>query len=228
MVYFNEFFFKENGRSYESQGLSLDKLLHNMKILVDDQLTVTGALIFAREPRYLLPIFHVKAGVFPTNSITSNSYIDSREITGRFEVVFDRTVDFINSFMRHLQEDQDVNSLGRPEIPLEAIRELVMNAMIHRDYFISDAIKVFIFPDTIEIISPGHLPNHLTIENIKTGISNARNDLLASYAYRILPYRGYGRGIKKALELYPDIDFIDNRDGNVFKVIIKRRNNVYV
>jgi ATP-dependent DNA helicase RecG len=83
-------------------------------------------------------------------------------------------------------------------------------------------IRVFIFSDRIEIISPGHLPNNLTVANIRAGNSNTRNPVLASFAYQILPYRGFGSGILRALENYPDIDFIDDREGNQFKCIIKR------
>jgi len=66
------------------------------------------------------------------------------------------------------------------------------------------------------------LPNNLTIENIKLGNSNVRNPILASFAPKVLPYRGLGSGIRRALKAYPDIDLIDDRDGNSFKVIIRR------
>jgi ATP-dependent DNA helicase RecG len=66
------------------------------------------------------------------------------------------------------------------------------------------------------------LPNNLTIENIKKGISMIRNPILASYAAKILPYRGLGNGIRRALKEYPHIEFIDDREGNEFRVIIER------
>jgi ATP-dependent DNA helicase RecG len=66
------------------------------------------------------------------------------------------------------------------------------------------------------------LPNNLTIANIKSGNSNIRNPILASYATKILPYRGLGSGIRRALKAYSDIDFVDDREGNQFKVVIKR------
>jgi ATP-dependent DNA helicase RecG len=99
---------------------------------------------------------------------------------------------------------------------------IIGNAFVHRDYFVSAPIRVFVFVDRVEIISPGHLPNNLTVENIKAGNSNSRNPVLASFANQILPYRGYGSGILRALENYPSIDFIDDRDGNLFRCIIRR------
>lgn len=93
--------------------------------------------------------------------------------------------------------------------------------MVHRDYFVPSSVKVFIFSDRIEIISPGHLPNNLTVENIKAGNSVSRNPVIASYAANLLPYSGIGTGIRRALRLYPAIDFIDDRDGNQFQVVIR-------
>ena len=84
-------------------------------------------------------------------------------------------------------------------------------------------MRVFVFANRVEIISPGHLPNNLTVENIKTGNSNIRNPILASFAAKLLPYRGLGSGILRALKAYPDIEFEDNRAGNFFKVTITRK-----
>jgi ATP-dependent DNA helicase RecG len=79
----------------------------------------------------------------------------------------------------------------------------------------------FVFNNRIEIISPGHLPNNLTIENIKHGNSNIRNPILASFATKILPYRGLENGIRRALKAYKHIEFTDDRDGNLFKAVVK-------
>jgi len=142
---------------------------------------------------------------------------------GKLEAVFDKALSFITRNIRHIQADQNVNSPGKLEIPKVALEELLANALVHRDYFVSSPVRIFIFDDRIEIISPGHLPNNLTIENIKRGNSNIRNPILASFASKILPYRGLGNGVRRALNEYPAIEFIDDRDGNHFFVIIKRR-----
>lgn len=97
-----------------------------------------------------------------------------------------------------------------------------MNALIHRDYFIHAPIKIFIFLDRLEIISPGYLPNHLTPEHIRYGLSNMRNPMLASHATHMLPYRGLGSGIPRALHAWPDMNFVNDREGNQFKVTLYR------
>ncbi|MCH8957690.1 ATP-dependent DNA helicase RecG, partial [candidate division KSB1 bacterium] len=116
-----------------------------------------------------------------------------------------------------------INASGTPEIPRIVFEELIANALIHRDYFVSAPVRMFIFSDRVEIISPGCLPNNLTIENIKSGNSNIRNPILASYATKILPYRGLGSGIIRALKAYPDIEFENDADGNLFKVTVLRQ-----
>lgn len=66
------------------------------------------------------------------------------------------------------------------------------------------------------------LPNNLTIENIKAGNSNIRNPILASFAAKLLPYRGLGSSLLRALWAWPQIELIVDRAGNLFKVIVTR------
>ena len=169
------------------------------------------------------PAFIVKARCFPGTSITSQTYLDSRDITGKIGDIFQQTVGFILNNLRHVQGEKAVNSIGDPEIPRIVFEELVANSIVHRDYFVSAPIRVFVFLDRVEIISPGSLPNSLTVENIKVGNSNARNPVLASFANYILPYRGYGSGIMRALEAHPAIDFTDDKEGNKFVATVWRR-----
>ena len=220
--YFKDFFQNRFGETLDKQELPLQKILDNMNLLKDGLLTVAGALLFTKTPQFKLPVFIVKAVVINGTELSSDNYLDSRNIEGKMADVFQQTVNFIISNLRHKQGEQGFNSIGIPEIPQESIIELVANALMHRDYFISAPVRVFIFRDRVEIISPGHLPNNLTVENIKAGNSNARNPVLVSHASHVLPYRGIGSGIINAIKKYPYIDFIDDREGNLFKVILKR------
>lgn len=203
--------------------MPLEKTIRNLNLGSGGELNLTGALLFSQNPSNRLPSFIVKAGAFPGKTMTTQTYIDSRDITGKMSDIFQQTMGFILANIKHLQGEQGVNSPGVPGISRIVFEELLVNALVHRDYFISAPVRVFIFSDRIELISPGHLPNNLTVENIKAGNSNTRNPVLASFAYQLLPYRGFGSGVLRALENYPDINFIDDRDGNMFKCIIRRR-----
>lgn len=222
MPYFTAFFQKRYGKSIEDQQIPLEQLITNLNLGKDGLLNITGALLFSNTPEIRLPSYIVKAAAFPGTSIATEKYIDSRDITGKLSNIFQQTIGFLLDNTRQVQGEQGINSPGKAEIPRIVLEELVTNALVHRDYFVSAPVRIFVFSDRIEIISPGHLPNNLTVENIKAGNSNTRNPVLASFAYQILPYRGFGSGIIRALEHYPDIEFIDDREGNLFKCIIRR------
>jgi ATP-dependent DNA helicase RecG len=193
-----------------------------MNLMKGDKLNICATLLFAKNPQFKLPAFIVKAVAYQGNDFTEQNYRDNRNIQGKLADVFQQSLSFLLSNIQHQQNEQGFNSVGQPEIPRIVLEELIANALIHRDYFISAPIRLFVFQNRIEIISPGHLPNNLTIENIKYGNSNARNPILASFARLLLPYSGIGSGIMRALQHYPEIDFIDDRKNNQFKVVIHR------
>lgn len=220
--YFAAFLQKHFNTVLDELDIPLPTLLENMNLMRDSVFNVAGALLFTRNPSFHLPTFIVKAITFPGVEINATTYLDSQDMTGKMQDVFQQSLSFVMRNLHHVQAGQSVNSLGELEIPRVVFEELITNALIHRDYFVSATIRLFIFKDRIEIISPGHLPNNLTITKIKLGNSNIRNPILVSFASRILPYRGLGSGIVRALAAYPNIDFMDDRENNLFKVIIQR------
>jgi len=222
MPYFGGFFEQQFGEPLAQHGQPLPQLLSNMNLMNQGQLNVAGSLLFARAPQYALPAFIVKAVAFVGTQIEDERYIDSRDISGKLADVFQQTLGFIVANTRAPQGEQGFNSQGQPEIPRIVWEELVANALIHRDYFISAPVRVLVFADRVEIISPGHLPNNLTIENIKAGNSNMRNPILASFASKLLPYRGLGSGLLRVIRAWPQIELVDDRAGNLFKVIVAR------
>ena len=222
MPYFEGFFEQQFGEPLAQHNQPLPQLLSNMNLMNQGQLNVAGSLLFARAPQYALPAFIVKAVAFVGTQIEDERYIDSRDITGKLADVFQQTLGFIIANTRAAQGEQGFNSPGLPEIPRIVWEELVANALIHRDYFISAPVRVLVFADRVEIISPGHLPNNLTIENIKAGNSNMRNPILASFAAKLMPYRGLGSGLLRVIRAWPQIELIDDRAGNLFKAIVAR------
>jgi predicted HTH transcriptional regulator len=119
-------------------------------------------------------------------------------------------MDFVGRNMKKIPEGPGFNSPTKWEIPNEVFEEFIVNALVSRDYFISSTVKIFIYSDRVEIASPGRLPNSLTVENIKNGVSIARNPILFSAAQYVLPYQGLGTGIMRSLALYPKI-MVENK-----------------
>ena len=220
--YFKKFYKTSFDHDLDEKSLPLVRILSNMRLASEGVLTVSGVLLFAKEPKNFLPIFHIKAVCYPGKDIHATTYLDGADIHGRLPTQFEEAMGFMLRNLRREQNGQSINSIGEIEIPRIVLEELLANALLHRDYFVSAPIRIFIFDDRIEILSPGHLPNNLTIENIQSGNSNIRNPILTSHATKLIPYRGLGSGIVRALKEYPRIDLIDDRKNNRFCAIIHR------
>jgi ATP-dependent DNA helicase RecG len=203
---------------------SLTRLLQNMNLAADNgMLNLAGVLLFAEKPEWIKPQFIVKAIRYPGNDIHSTTYLDTEDFSGPLAKIFDDSLAFVMRNLHKIQAGRGVNAPGVPEIPESVFEELLVNALVHRDYLISAPIRLFIFDNRIEIISPGHLPNNLTVEKILAGNSNIRNPILVSYiAKGLLPYKGIGSGIRRALDDWRKIEFKDDREGCLFTATVQR------
>ena len=221
---FRDFLRDTYRQEFPEDPQDLTRLLQNMNLVADNgMLNLAGVLLFAEKPEWIKPQFIVKAIRYPGNDIHSTTYLDTEDFSGPLERVFDDSLAFVMRNLQKIQAGRGVNAPGVPEIPVSVFEELLVNALVHRDYLISAPIRLFIFDNRIEIISPGHLPNNLTVEKILAGNSNIRNPILVSFvAKKLLPYRGLGSGIRRALEDWSDIEFVDDRDGCLFTAIIYR------
>jgi len=220
---FNLFIEKKTSKKSNENTLSVQQLLNNMGLAKDENLTLAGLLLFGKNPQRFKPVFTIHCLSYVGNEISGNEFRDSEPpFEGNIPEIFEKTMNFIIRNLRKIQVDNSFNSSGQLEIPKEVLEELVVNALIHRDYFISTTIKVFVFDNRIEIISPGKLPNSLTVENIKSGTSNVRNSILFTNARYLLPFVGVGSGIPRAISLYPEIEFINDQERERLIAIIKR------
>jgi ATP-dependent DNA helicase RecG len=221
---FRDFLWQGYRQPLPESDQELLRLLRNMDLATEDgHLNLAGVLLFAERPEWIKPQFIVKAIRYPGNAIHATEYLDSEDFAGALPKVYEGAMAFVLRNLRKVQAGRGVNAPGVPEIPPVVFEELLVNALLHRDYLISATIRLFVFDDRIEIISPGHLPNNLTVERIRLGISNLRNPILVSYAAKgLLPYRGLGSGIQRALEAWPEIRFTDDRDGALFIATVYR------
>ncbi|MFO0449217.1 MAG: Fic family protein [Pseudomonadota bacterium] len=216
------YFEKRYGRSPGADGQPLDQLLHNIGLGDGKELNLAGVMLFAERPQRFRPAFMIKAVAFPGTVLHDSRYLDSEDIDGTLSEQFTRAFAFVKRNLRHVQGDQGFNSLGQLEIPEAAIEELLVNALIHRDYFTSASIRLLVFADRVEIISPGHLPDSLDTDAIRRGVTNRRNPTLTDHAVQLLPYRGLGSGIPRALGAWPKVEFDDDVRGNQFRVVVVR------
>ena len=222
---FYQFVSKEDAIIYEdlkNGDLKLETILENYGVIENKNLTLSGNLLFGLLPQKFSPSFYVDCVAFIGNDISSTEFLSENRIKGTLKTLYVESLAFIKSHLKRRQSDKDFNSLGKLEIDEIVLSELIINALIHRDYYINSPIKLFIFDNRVEIISPGKLTNSLTIEKIKKGLSIHRNPILNSLAKYVLHYSGRGSGIKRVFSINPNVELINDTDKEEFKCIIYR------
>jgi len=224
MEHFEAFFTKLYEKSPGETGIPPEQLLNNLGLARGAKLNLAGLMLFGRNPQRHRPAFAVKAVSFAGTDPAGDTYRDSQDIDGCLRKLYKDTIYFITRNLRRVQGGKGFNTIGDLELPLVVLEELVANMLLHRDYFVSAPWRVFIFDDRIELISPGALPNSITVENIRNGVSVMRNPLIASFATKAdeLPYRGIGTGIRRALAAVPGLGLESDHERNLFVAHIPR------
>jgi len=223
LAHFQEFIRKQSGETLAEVGATLNQVLENLNLAKNGTLNLAALLLFGSNPQRHRPEFVVRAVSFVGTDPAGDHYRDSQDIGGCLRDIHVRTMSFLQRNLRRLQAGQGFNTEGELEIPASALEELVVNMLLHRDYFISAPWRVMLFDDRIELISPGALPNNLSVENIRNGVSNMRNPIIASFGTKELPYRGLGTGIRRALAAVPNLGLVSSHELNLFTAIIPRR-----
>ncbi len=139
-----------------------------------------------------------QCGVF--KGTTKAVFVDRREYTGPLWEQIDEAFQFV---LRNIHLGATIVGIYRQdiyEIPPDAIRELIINAMVHRSYLDHGTIQVAVYDDRLEITSPGKLPMGQTIERMKEGYSKIRNEALA-YAFSYMNLiEHWGSGIPRIID----------------------------
>jgi len=185
-------------------------LLLNLDILAESEAlpvaTVAGLLLFGGAPRRKLPQSGITATAYPGIEKDYNT-VDEEEIHGPLvsrksesgdfldKGVIDRGVDFVERNMGGSAQLKGGIRERKPALPMDAVRESIVNAVAHRDYAIFSAdIEISLYQDRLEVISPGRLPNGATVSKMKEGFRATRNpllkDILRDYDY--IEHRGMG------------------------------------
>ena len=205
-------------------GGNAEQVLRNIHIL--DRAgtpTLAGYLFFGKHPEFHCPTCMVKAVAFYGNDLTGTRYRDTKEILGNMPQLYDKSMAFLKANLHNLQEEgASFNTLGKLEIPEEVLEEVLQNALVHRDLLRSAPIRIFVFDNRVEIISPGALAGGLTEEDIRNGKTYQRNPYMATFATNALHYRGIGSGIVRVLAEYPAIRLSNDASAQEFTVSILR------
>ncbi|MBI5365697.1 MAG: putative DNA binding domain-containing protein [Planctomycetes bacterium] len=181
-----------------NRSADLARALANIKVMADaEHPTLGGLLCYGREPERLRPYARVTAIRHSGVTITE-AHLDRQEIGGQLERQIRGAQDFVR---RHLPGTPAgaAHSIYPP--PLEAIDQALVNAVAHRDYFAQAQVRLFLFDDRVEVISPGRLLNHVTVEQMRDGCHVVRNPLIFQHLSRVQLATDAGRGVPTMFEV---------------------------
>jgi ATP-dependent DNA helicase RecG len=219
---FYVFYERSRGSEFSKSGITVQKAFENMNLAREGKLTLAGLLLFANNPQSIKPFCIIRAVSYFGTEISDDKFKDKADCLGVLDDQYRGAMNFLKNNLSTVQGDGTFNQTGRLEIDERALEEAVVNALLHRDYSKNAVTRLLIFKDRVEIISPGSLPNHLTIENILNGNSVIRNPTIVSYATKILPYSGIGSGIPRIIKNHPNTKLENDADGEQFIITLFR------
>ena len=184
-----------------------DGLFTNLALLLSDQCPFT-----------------LKLAVFEGTGKTV--FRERREIGGSVLAQVREAFDYLDKWNRTRAEVRGLDRVDRRDYPPEAVREALLNAVVHRDYALPGADLVSLFDDRLEVLSAGGLVRGISLSDVLLGLSALRNAALAGVFYRLRLIEAYGTGLLKIREAYagaPRPAAVEATD-HAFKVTLPNRN----
>ena len=208
----NEFGIKKvefDEKKYISLGMinSDDELYTNLAVLLSDECEHT-----------------IKVAVFDGNN--KKTFKDRKEFSGSLFKQLRTCYEYLELCNHTAATFKGLDRIDHEDYPALALREALLNAIVHRDYSFSGSIMINIFDNKIEFVSLGGLVGGLSKEDILRGVSQTRNKNLANVFYRLNHIEAYGTGVQRIFDLYaddsvkPDIIITDN----TFTMVLPNRN----
>jgi len=144
--------------------------------------------------------YSVKTAIF--SGLTKETFKDRKEFSGSAFKQIDGVLAYLNVYNKVASTFEGAYRVDRPDYPEIVLREALLNAVIHRDYYIEGSILASMFDDRLEIMSLGGILPGVTEELMKAGVSVSRNEKLAAVFHRLKLIEAYGTGIPRIFETY--------------------------
>ena len=196
---------------YRTLGITMqgDELYSNLALIISDQCAHT-----------------TKVAVFADEENTK--FRDSKEFGGSIFEQLDNTYAYLALCNKTVATFKGLERIEKVDYPEEALREALLNALVHRDYSFSGSIIINVNDKEMEFISIGGLLPGLSPDDIRSGISQPRNKNLADIFHRLHLIESYGTGIRKIYNLYANCSEQPRIDvtSNTFKIILPNMNRV--
>lgn len=197
-----------NEAKMKSLGLFLkDGEYSNVAFLLSDQCTAT-----------------IKTATF--NGTDKLNFQDRKEYSGSLFEQMENVYQYLEMRNKKRASFNGLYRIDTLDYPLDALREALLNCLVHRDYSFSASTLISVYDDRIEFVSIGGLPDGINLDDILLGISACRNPKLAAIFYRLELIEAYGTGIPKIMSSYKDTGFEPKIEvtNNAFKITLPNLN----
>lgn len=219
-------FLKQRKIGFKSKQIPFE-LFESYKVATSEQQglvpTKGGLLLFSKSVQSVFSEAFIICTHFKGTS--GRDAISSIDATGTLFEQFNIAWEFIVSKIPVSWKIVGKKRIEEPEIPLDAVREALVNAIIHRDYRIQAPIKIAIYRDRVEIFSPGTFPGPISISQIGNGVTYIRNNMIAKCFREVGLVEKLGSGFRTIFDLYLKANLLDpivyEGDGFV-KVVLPR------
>ena len=179
--------------------------------------TVAGVLMFNENPDRYIPEAQIKLTHF--KGTEGRDILRTEDVSGTIEQQFSESVKLLDYWLSTHYELVGARLVGKSIIPADALREAILNALLHRKYSIPGSIKIALYDNRVEIFSPGCFPGLVDINNLGDGTTFLRNPILVRLAYQMKLVETRGTGVRlihescrkaglKSPDYFEDGDFV--------------------
>ena len=213
--------FETTKKEFKIQNVAFGQpQIQTLKMISSDGLyTNLGLLLSEQCP------FTIKAAVF--EGTNQNVFKDRREFCGSIMQQMNEVYNYIDLYNKTHSTFYKLLRIDARDYPEVALREALMNTLVHRDYSFRASTLISIYDDRIELVSVGGLISGLELDDVLVGVSVCRNPHLANIFYRLQLIEAYGTGMKKILEAYADsaVQPQIQATSNAFKITLPNLNS---
>ena len=212
--------FETTKKEFEKRNIAFGQpQMQTLKLVSADGIYTNLGLLLSEQCPHT-----IKAAVF--EGTNQNVFQDRREFSGSLMQQLNEVYDYIDFHNQTHATFQKLLRIDTRDYPEVAVREALLNSLVHRDYSFRASTLISIYEDRIEFVSIGGLLPGLELDDLMMGISVCRNPHLANVFYRLQLIEAYGTGMKKIMGAYADIPVQPKiaTTNNAFKIILPNVN----
>lgn len=212
--------FETTKKEFEKRNIAFGQpQMQTLKLVSADGIYTNLGLLLSEQCPHT-----IKAAVF--EGTNQNVFKDRREFSGSLMQQLNEVYDYIDFHNQTHATFQKLLRIDTRDYPEVAVREALLNSLVHRDYSFRASTLISIYEDRIEFVSIGGLLPGLELDDLMMGVSVCRNPHLANVFYRLQLIEAYGTGMKKIMGAYADIPVQPKiaTTNNAFKIILPNVN----